>query len=164
MKLARPATDILQEKFATVRKELGVGCRSGPVETASVPGRREAKLTSTFSTRSRTMAIPHALPGEVIDVRPLGAARATAKTSTLLKTERVEIIRLVMAAGKVLTEHKAPGEITVHCLEGKIAFTALGQTHELTAGQLLFLPTREPHSVVCVEDASFLLTILLPLP
>ena len=82
------------------------------------------------------MAIPHAQPGEVIDVRPLGAGLATAKTSTLLKTEKVEVVRLVMAAGKMLNEHKAPGEITVHCLEGKIAFTALGQTHELLRGHL----------------------------
>ena len=107
------------------------------------------------------MAIPHAQPGEVIDVRPLGSALATAKTSTLLKTEKIEIIRLVMAAGKLLSEHKARGEITVHCLEGKLAFTALGHTHELTAGQLLYLPAGEPHSVQCLEDASFLLTILL---
>jgi quercetin dioxygenase-like cupin family protein len=107
------------------------------------------------------MAIPHAQPGEVIDVRPLGSALATAKTSTLLKTEKVEIIRLVMATGKALAEHKARGEITVHCLEGKLAFTALGQTHELTAGQLLYLPAGELHSVQCLEDASFLLTILL---
>lgn len=107
------------------------------------------------------MAIPHAQPGEVIDVRPLGSALAAAKTSTLLKTEKIEIIRLVMAAGKLLSEHKARGEITVHCLEGKLAFTAFGQTHELTAGQLLYLPVGEPHSVQCLEDASFLLTILL---
>ena len=107
------------------------------------------------------MAIPHAQPGEVIDVRPLGSALAAAKTGTLLKTEKVEIIRLVMAAGKVLKEHKAPGEITVHCLEGKIAFTALGKTHELMAGQLLYLPAGEPHSVQCLEEASFLLTICL---
>lgn len=107
------------------------------------------------------MAISHAEPGEVVDVRPLGAALTTAKTSTLLKTEKAEVIRLVMAAGKVLAEHKAPGEMTVQCLEGKIAFTALGKTQELTAGQLLYLPAGEPHSVKCVEDASFLLTILL---
>ena len=107
------------------------------------------------------MAVSHAQPSEVIDVRPLGEGLATAKTSTLLKTEKVEIIRLVMAGGKVLAEHKAPGEITVHCLEGKLAFTALGQTHELTAGQLLYLPAGEPHSVTCLEGASFLLTILL---
>lgn len=108
------------------------------------------------------MAIPHAQPGEIIDVRPLGAGLATAKTNTLLKTDKIEIIRLAMIAGKVLAEHKAPGEITVHCLEGKIAFTAIGQTRELTAGELVFLPAGEPHSVQCLEDASFLLTILLP--
>ena len=107
------------------------------------------------------MAIPHARPGEVVDVRPLGAGLATAKTSTLLKTEKVEIIRLVMDAGKVLAEHKARGEITVHCLEGKLAFTALGLAQELTAGQLLYLPAGEPHSVKCLENASFLLTILV---
>jgi quercetin dioxygenase-like cupin family protein len=107
------------------------------------------------------MAVSHAQPGEVIDVRPLGAGLATVKTRTLLKTEKVEIIRLVMVAGKVLAEHKARGEITVHCLEGKLAFTALSRTHELTAGQLLYLPAGEPHSVQCLEDASFLLTILL---
>ncbi len=107
------------------------------------------------------MAIPHAQPGEVIDVRPLGPALATAKTATLLKTGRVEVVRLVMPAGKEIARHKAPGEITVQCLEGRIAFTALGTTRELTAGDMLYLPAGEPHSVRCVEDASFLLTILL---
>lgn len=107
------------------------------------------------------MAIPNAQRGEVIDVRPLGAGLATAKTSTLLKSEKIEIVRLVMAAGKVLKEHKAPGEITVYCLEGKIIFTALGKTHELTAGQLLYSLAGEPHSVQCLEDASILLTICL---
>lgn len=105
------------------------------------------------------MAIPHAQPGDVIDVRPLGTELAAAKTSTLLKTATIEIIRLVLTKGKVLAEHKAPGEITVHCLEGKIAFTALGKTRELTSGQLLYLPPGEPHSVQCLENASFLLTL-----
>lgn len=107
------------------------------------------------------MAIPHAQPGEIIDVRPLGASLATAKTATLLKTSQMEVVRLVMTAGKEIPEHKAPGEITVHCLEGKVAFTALGQTHELTAGQMLYLESGDPHSVRCIEDAAFLLTILL---
>ena len=107
------------------------------------------------------MAIPHANPGDVIDIRPLGAALATSKTSTLLKSKNIEVVRLVMAAGKEISEHKAPGEITVHCLEGKVAFTALGQTHELTAGQMLYLNAGEPHAVRCIDDASCLLTILL---
>lgn len=107
------------------------------------------------------MAIPHAQPGEVIDVRPLGAALANSRTTTLIKTERLEVVRLVMATGKEIAEHKAPGEITVQCLEGKIAFTSLGKTTELSGGEMLYLPPQEPHSVRCIEDASLLLTILL---
>ena len=107
------------------------------------------------------MAITHANPGDVIDVRPLGDSLPTAKTTALVKSNKLEIVRLVMTAGKEIAEHKAPGEITVHCLEGRIAFTALGKTQELTAGQLLYLNAGEPHAVRCLENASFLLTILL---
>lgn len=107
------------------------------------------------------MAIPHAKPGDVIDVRPLGERLAEAKTHTLLKTDRLEVVRLVMRAGKVITAHSAPGEITVHCLEGRMEFTSDGETRTLTAGHLLYLTPAVPHSVRCLEDASFLLTILL---
>jgi quercetin dioxygenase-like cupin family protein len=106
------------------------------------------------------MAITHAAPGQVVDVRPLGAALVGAKTTTLIKSESLEVVRLVMPVGKEIAEHRAPGPITVHCLEGKIGFTALGKSVELTAGQLLYLPAGEPHSVKCVEDASFLLSLV----
>lgn len=107
------------------------------------------------------MAIPHAKPGEVVDVRPLGSALADTKTKTLFKTKDVEVVRIVMPTGKEISEHEAPGEIIVQCLEGRIAFTAMGKTQELEAGQLLYLAAEEPHSLRCIEDASFLLTILL---
>ena len=45
------------------------------------------------------MAIPHAQPGEVIDVRPLGPALAGAMTTALVKTESLEVIRLVIPRG-----------------------------------------------------------------
>jgi quercetin dioxygenase-like cupin family protein len=108
------------------------------------------------------MAIPHAKPGEVLDVRPLGSALASAQTKTLVRAEQVEVIRLVVPAGKVIEEHKAKGEIVVQCLEGKVAFTAFGKTQNLDAGNLLYLPTGEPHSVKGIENASLLLTVLLP--
>jgi quercetin dioxygenase-like cupin family protein len=108
------------------------------------------------------MAIPHAQAGEVIDVRPLRDELANTKSHTLFKGERVEVIRMVLPAGKELPEHKARGEITVQCLEGKIEFTAKGKSNELTAGKLICLSTGEPHSLRCLEEASLLLTILLP--
>ena len=108
------------------------------------------------------MAIPHAKPGEVVDVRPLGPALASAQTKALVRTAQVEVIRLVVPAGKEIEEHKAKGEIVVQCLEGRIAFTAFGRTQNLEAGELLYLPPSEPHMVKGIENASLLLTILLP--
>jgi quercetin dioxygenase-like cupin family protein len=107
------------------------------------------------------MATEHASPGEVIDVLAPCPAATGGRTHVLFKTKNLEVIRMVMQAGKEITQHRAPGEITVQCLEGKIAFTALGKTVELAPGELLLLPPAEPHSVKCVEDSSFLLTILL---
>ncbi|HSQ56437.1 MAG TPA: cupin domain-containing protein [Gemmata sp.] len=108
------------------------------------------------------MAVPHAKPGELVDVRPLGSALASAQTKTLVRAERVEVIRLVVPAGKDIHEHRAKGEIIVQGLEGKVAFITSGKTQYLEAGQLLYLPTGEPHSVKGIENASLLLTVLLP--
>lgn len=106
------------------------------------------------------MSIQHAQPCEVIDVRPLGALLSTVKTSMLVKTDRFEIIRIIMQAGKELAEHRAPGAIIVECLEGRIEFTIPEKTAEMSAGQLIYLPAAEPHAVRCIENASFLVTIL----
>ena len=108
------------------------------------------------------MSIPHAVPGEVVDVRPLGAALAATVTRTLVKTDSIDVIRMIVPAGKEIPTHKAKGELIVQCLEGKIAFTSYGQTHKLVAGQLLHLSTGEPHSLRGIEDGSLLLTVLLP--
>lgn len=108
------------------------------------------------------MAIPHAQPGEVIDVRPLLDTLNASKTKTLIKTPHFEVIRMILPQGKVLSEHKAPGEIIVQCLEGRITFTSIGEMKELQSGDMLYLSAEQPHSVEAIEDSSFLLTIVLP--
>jgi len=107
------------------------------------------------------MADPHPLPGAVIDARPLGAALATAKTAVLAKTATIEIIRLVVLAGKIIPEHQAKGDITVHCLEGRVDFVVGPITRRLEAGLLLFVPQGERHAVHGIDDASLLVTIML---
>jgi quercetin dioxygenase-like cupin family protein len=107
------------------------------------------------------MAIPHAKPGEPISIRPLGPALAHTQTTTLIKTKTLEVIRLVVPAGKVLPTHKVAGEITVQCLEGRVAFTAGDTTRELGSGELLYLPGEESHSLRGIEHTSVLVTILL---
>lgn len=106
------------------------------------------------------MSIPHIKSGEVVQLT-LGAALGGSKTTTLVRTTDLELIRLVIPAGKVIPLHKAPGEITVQCLEGRVAFTAEGKTQELTAGQLLYLAAGEPHALTGLEETSLLVTLLL---
>lgn len=108
------------------------------------------------------MALAHLKSGDVVDLRPLGSALPAAKTTTLVKTNDLELIRMVLPAGRKIPLHKALGEITVQCLEGRVAFTAHGTTQELTAGQLLYLAAEEPHALNAIEESSVLVTILLP--
>ncbi len=105
-----------------------------------------------------------AKPGDKIDVRPLGTALASAYTGTLVRTSAVEVVRLIVRAGQEIPQHKAKGELIVHCLEGRVACTALGTTRVLEAGELLYLAAGEPHSLDGIEDASLLLTIVAPKP
>jgi quercetin dioxygenase-like cupin family protein len=106
------------------------------------------------------MAIHHANPAEVIHLQPLGSKIGETKTYTLFKTEAMEAIRLVMPHGKKLAEHQAPGEITVHCLEGCVSFTAYGTEQKLSAGDMLYLAASEPHAVEAIQDSSILVTII----
>jgi quercetin dioxygenase-like cupin family protein len=113
------------------------------------------------NTEAFTMAIPHATPGQVINIGPLGSALSKTVTTTLIKSDGLEVIRLVVPAGKVIPSHKVAGEITVQCLEGRVAFTALGEARELQAGQMCYLSGGEEHSLKGLEDSSVLVTILL---
>jgi quercetin dioxygenase-like cupin family protein len=110
------------------------------------------------------MAIAHAAPAEVIEIQPLGAKLATSRTTTLVKTPTLEVIRLVVRAGERHSKHHVPGEITVQCLEGRIIFEVEDVPHELKAGQMLYLAGGQPHYVQGIEDSSVLLTILLQRP
>jgi len=108
------------------------------------------------------VAIPHARPGQPVDVRPYGPAFAGAKTTALIKTDSLEVLRLVVPRGKEIPTHSTKGEITVHCLEGRVTFTADGEAHDLEAGHLLYLQAGQPHSVLGIDDASLLVTITFP--
>ncbi len=66
-----------------------------------------------------------------------------------------------MRAGQQVTHEPAPGEITVQCLQGRIAFTAQGQTEELGSGQFLYFAQCAPYTIRGIEDSTLLMTVLL---
>lgn len=107
------------------------------------------------------MAIHHASSGESIDVKPLGTRLSSETTTALFKSEQLEVMRLVLQAGKSLPPHKVPGEVTIQCIEGEIDVTAEGRSHLLQTGQMLFLSGNVLHGVVAHQDSSALVTIAL---
>jgi quercetin dioxygenase-like cupin family protein len=108
------------------------------------------------------MAIPHAQPGDLIDVRPLNGAWEAHRTTTLIKTDQVDVVRMLLPAGKKIAEHRATGQILIQGVEGKVVFHTLGRTIEIEAGTMFYLPAAEPHSVEAITNSTFLLTLLLP--
>lgn len=108
------------------------------------------------------MAIEHARPGQAVDVKPFLAQTLTsAVTTALFKSRDLEVMRVVLQAGKSLPPHRVPGELTIQCIEGALQITVAGTVQTLRQGQLLYLLGDAEHSVLALEDASALLTIAL---
>jgi quercetin dioxygenase-like cupin family protein len=83
------------------------------------------------------MAIRHAGPGEVVDLRSLGAELSHARTTAITKSELFEAVRLIVRAGTEIKPHTVDGPITLHCLEGRVLLGLSASTKELCAGQWL---------------------------
>lgn len=107
------------------------------------------------------MAIQHAVSGQPLSVLPLANALGERQTVALFKTSELEVMRLVLPKGKSMPVHKVAGDITVHCLEGLIAFGSDGQEQTLAMGEMLYLSGGVPHSLRGVEDACALVHIVL---
>jgi quercetin dioxygenase-like cupin family protein len=107
------------------------------------------------------MSVSHAQPGEAIGVLPAAGSANESKSVTLIKTASLEVIRLVVPAGKQLAKHRVPGEITLECLMGSATLDTDQGKCELSAGKLTYLAGGQEHSLRASEDSVLLLTILL---
>jgi quercetin dioxygenase-like cupin family protein len=107
------------------------------------------------------MALQHAVSGERIALQRGDDDIAHFTSIALVKTEHMELIRLVLPKEKPMPEHRVEGEMTLLCLEGEIAFDAHGRTTILRPGEMVYLAGGEPHAVRANKDAVGLLTILL---
>nr|WP_315401446.1 cupin domain-containing protein [uncultured Duganella sp.] len=107
------------------------------------------------------MALEHAKPAQVIALIHPGEDSSTFSSIALAKTEQIELIRMVLPAGKDMPEHHVHGEITFQCLSGEIAFITRGAPVTLRAGDMLYLEGGAPHALRAVADSVALLTIVL---
>jgi len=106
------------------------------------------------------MALHHAKPREVVDLRPLGSKLKDTRSTAIVKSDHFETIRLIVHAGAEIPPHKVSGNITLHCLEGHIELGLDNSSIELKANEWVYLDGEETHSVRGIEDSALLLTIL----
>jgi quercetin dioxygenase-like cupin family protein len=107
------------------------------------------------------MALPHAQPMDVISVNPLGDTLPDAVSTSLIKTDRLQLLHLVLRAHQDQPEHHVEDECTVQCLEGVVEVVTPGGVRQLRAGNLLLLPGGERHSLRARTDCAVLVTLLL---
>jgi len=95
----------------------------------------------------------------VATIPPDPESEARHRAQILIKTDTIRVVVVSMVVGGELQEHSAPGPITIHSIEGAIEVDVEGERHLLEAGELISLAPGVRHSVRCVKDGYFLLTI-----
>ncbi|WP_427913048.1 AraC family ligand binding domain-containing protein [Ramlibacter sp. MMS24-I3-19] len=107
------------------------------------------------------MALPHARPMDIISVAPLGDALAQSVSTSLIKTDRLQLLHLVLRAHQNQPDHHVDEECTVHCLEGVVEVVTPGGVRQLRPGQVVLLPGKERHSLRARTDCAVLVTLVL---
>ena len=106
------------------------------------------------------MAQAHAAPGDIIEVRPYGERLADMSSLALFKSDGLEVLRMVLRAGRSVPQHHVNEEVTLHCLEGEVELQAGERMQILRAAQMVWLKPNTPYAMRAVSDASLLMTIV----
>jgi quercetin dioxygenase-like cupin family protein len=106
------------------------------------------------------MALPHAQPLDVIGVRSLGDALRETVSTSLIKTERLQLLHIVLPLHADMPEHHVDDSRVLHCLEGHIEVLIPGGTRRLAAGDLVVLPAGLPHGLRARAPSALLVTLL----
>jgi quercetin dioxygenase-like cupin family protein len=107
------------------------------------------------------MALPHAQLLDVINVAPLGEELEGTVSTSLIKTDRVQLLHLVLAEHQDQPERHVDDECTIHCLEGEVEVVMPGGTKRLRQGNMIVLPARQKHSLRARARSAVLMTLVL---
>jgi quercetin dioxygenase-like cupin family protein len=81
---------------------------------------------------------------------------------TLLRTPTSRMVLFGFSEGQELSEHTSTQHACVHILSGQCDFLLHGKTHQLKAGDFLYMPPAAPHALKATQQFSMLLTLFKP--
>jgi quercetin dioxygenase-like cupin family protein len=90
----------------------------------------------------------------------IGYQEGSVVSRTLIDREAGTVTLFAFDEGQGLSEHTVPYEALVHIIEGEVEITISGRSHQLKAGEMMFLPANERHSVKARSKFKMLLTMI----
>jgi quercetin dioxygenase-like cupin family protein len=82
---------------------------------------------------------------------------------TVLRTPASRVVLFGFAEGQELTEHTSTQHALIQILSGECEFSLAGKSHQLKAGDVLYMPPNLAHAVKATRQFSMLLTLSKPL-
>ncbi|UPQ83435.1 hypothetical protein M0M42_03235 [Pseudomonas knackmussii] len=104
------------------------------------------------------MALKHAKSGEIVSLLASGESPAPI-SQALVSTPEIELMRLVLKAGKDVPAHAVAGPITLYCHQGSIEVQAGDAWQTMNENDLMYLEGSADHALHAVTDSIVLVTI-----
>jgi quercetin dioxygenase-like cupin family protein len=79
---------------------------------------------------------------------------------TIIDKETGTVTLFAFDEGQGLSEHTAPFDALVHILDGKAEVTISGKPFLLKSGEMLIMPTNEPHALKAILRFKMILTMI----
>ena len=78
---------------------------------------------------------------------------------TLFQRDHITHVAFAFDQDGHLSEHSAPGLVTIHVHSGRLKVVENGREHDLASGQVLVLAPGVPHDVRASEESVMMLTV-----
>ncbi len=79
---------------------------------------------------------------------------------TIINKKTGTITLFAFDKGQGLSEHTAPFEAMIYVLEGKVEIVISGVSYNLKQGEMIIIPSNEPHSLKARERFKMLLIMI----
>ena len=79
---------------------------------------------------------------------------------TFAQNNALSLTLFAFAKGEGISAHTVPADAMLYVLDGAARVTIAGQTHRLTAGQVVVMPAGKPHAVDADEPFKMLLVVV----
>ena len=104
---------------------------------------------------------PDDLKAKALRLTDLAQYQAGAVVSReILRKKTGTVTVFAFDKGEELSEHTAPFDALVLCLDGEANIVISGKTHLLKAGEMIIMPANEPHALKAIKKFKMALVMI----